>query len=86
VASGAATQSTRGRAAARAGKKHLSTGAILLAALAAMLVLACVIWGLARRCAVEPHWWLSLRHAMAEAGFRASSTWAEFTDWVRLGH
>jgi hypothetical protein len=29
---------------------------------------------------------LSLRHAMAEAGFRASATWAEFSDWVRLGH
>jgi len=40
----------------------------------------------ARRRAFEPHWLLSLRHAMAEAGFRASATWAEFSDWVRLGH
>jgi hypothetical protein len=36
--------------------------------------------------AFEPHWLLSLRHAMAEAGFRLSATWAEFSDWVRLGH
>ena len=41
---------------------------------------------LARRRAYEPRWWLSLRHALAEAGFRASATWAEFTDWLRLGH
>jgi hypothetical protein len=57
-----------------------------LAALGALLVLGCLAWALARRRAFEPHWWLSLRHAMAEAGMRASATWAEFTDWVRLGH
>jgi hypothetical protein len=64
----------------------LSTGAIVLAAVAALLVLTCLGWALARRRAFEPHWLLSLRHAMAEAGFRASATWAEFTDWARLGH
>lgn len=64
----------------------LSTGAIVIAAIAALLVLACLGWALARRRAFEPHWMLSLRHAMAEAGFRASATWAEFSDWVRLGH
>ncbi|HXM86726.1 MAG TPA: hypothetical protein VN889_03740, partial [Solirubrobacteraceae bacterium] len=64
----------------------LSTGAIVIAALAALLVLACVGWALARRRAFEPHWLLSLRHATAEAGFRASATWSEFLDWVRLGH
>ena len=37
-------------------------------------------------CAVEPRWWLSFQHTTAEAGYRASSTWAEFTDWARLGH
>jgi hypothetical protein len=64
----------------------LSTGAIVAVIVAAVLVLACIAWALARRRAFEPHWLLSLRHAMAEAGFRASATWAEFTDWVRLGH
>jgi len=64
----------------------LSTGAIVLVVVAALLVLACIGWALARRRAFEPHWLLSLRHAMAEAGFRASATWAEFSDWVRLGH
>jgi hypothetical protein len=63
-----------------------STVAIAAAAVAAVLLLACIGWALARRRAFEPHWLLSLRHAMAEAGFRASATWAEFTDWARLGH
>jgi hypothetical protein len=63
-----------------------STEAIVIAALAALLALGCAAWGIARRRAFEPHWVLSLRHAMAEAGFRASATWAEFADWVRLGH
>jgi cobalamin biosynthesis Mg chelatase CobN len=68
------------------GDRPLSTGAIVIAALAALLVLACLGWALARRRAFEPHWLLSLRHATAEAGFRASATWSEFLDWVRLGH
>jgi hypothetical protein len=64
---------------------HLSTGAIVIAALAALLALACLAWGLARRRAFEPRWWLSLRHAVAEAGLRTSETLAEFADWARLG-
>ena len=63
----------------------LSAGAIVIAALAALLVLGCAAWALARSSAFEPHWLLSLRHAMAEAGFRASATWSEFADWARLG-
>jgi hypothetical protein len=63
----------------------LSTAAIVVAAVAALLALGCAAWGLARRRAFEPHWLLSLRHAMAEAGFRMSATWAEFADWARLG-
>jgi hypothetical protein len=69
-----------------AGDKPLSTGAIVIALLAALLVLGCLGWALARRRAFEPHWLLALRHATAEAGFRASATWSEFLDWVRLGH
>jgi hypothetical protein len=73
------------RAKASEGDRPLSTGAVVIAVLAALLVLACAAWALARRSAFEPHWLLSLRHAMAEAGFRASATWSEFTDWARLG-
>jgi hypothetical protein len=84
------TQSTsNAHTPAPARSKHsesLSTAAIAAVVLAAVLVLACIAWALARRRAFEPHWLLSLRHAMAEAGFRASATWAEFTDWARLGH
>jgi hypothetical protein len=53
--------------------------------LAGLLALACLAWGLARMLAYEPRWVQSLRHALAEGGFRASATWAEFADWARLG-
>lgn len=80
-----------GRASRAAGSpRHRSGGvsalAIVIAALGALLVLACAAWALARRRAFEPHWLLSLRHSMAEAGYRTSATWAEFKDWARLGH
>ena len=71
---------------ARHGGDQISALAIVIAAVGAALVLACAAWGLARRRAVEPRWWLSFQHTTAEAGYRASSTWAEFTDWARLGH
>jgi hypothetical protein len=64
---------------------HVSDDAIALAAVGALVVLACLAWGVARMSAYEPHWTLSVRHAMAEASFRASATWAEFSDWARLG-
>jgi hypothetical protein len=67
------------------GSRHVSTEAIVLAAIAALLLLACAAWAFARSRAYEPHWLVSMRHAMAEAGFRTSATWAEFTDWARLG-
>jgi hypothetical protein len=75
---------TRTRARSKPASK-LSTAAIAVAAVAALLALGCAAWGLARRRAFEPHWLLSLRHSMAEAGFRMSATWAEFADWARLG-
>ena len=77
------------RAPTHARSKHsesLSTAAIVVVVLAVVLVLACIAWALARRRAFEPHWLLSLRHAIAEAGFRLSATCAEFADWIRLGH
>ncbi|HEY4451283.1 MAG TPA: hypothetical protein VGN13_06785 [Solirubrobacteraceae bacterium] len=80
----APTSTTAARPRSHASSK-LSTPAIALAVLAALLALGCLAWGLARTLAYEPRWVQSLRHALAEAGFRASATWAEFTDWARLG-
>jgi hypothetical protein len=65
--------------------RGLSTAAIVIAAIAALVALACAAWGLARMQAFEPHWALSARHSIAEAGHRMSCTWSEFSDWLRLG-
>jgi hypothetical protein len=62
-----------------------SAAALVLAGLAAVLILACAAWGVARWAAYEPHWLLSARHSFAEAGLRLSATWGELTDWLRLG-
>lgn len=68
---------------------HSSSGmsgtAIALAAVAAVVVLCCAAWAIARLSAIEPRWTLGFRHSLAEAGYRASATWAELTDWLRLG-
>jgi hypothetical protein len=48
-------------------------------------VLLSLAWALVRVFAYEPAWMPSLRHAFAEAGFRASATWAELWDWLHLG-
>ena len=58
---------------------------IALAVLAGLLALATMAVGVARWRAWEPAWAERFRHAAGEAGWRASSTWAEFTDFVRLG-
>ncbi len=63
----------------------LSTQSIVIAAVAALVALACAAWAIARLLSFEPRWTLSLHHAISEAGFRASATWAEFSDWARLG-
>ena len=64
----------------------VSTEAIVIAALAGLIALGCLVWGVARLLAFEPRWALSMRHAVAEAGLRTSAAWAELTDWMRLGH
>jgi hypothetical protein len=64
---------------------RISDGALLAAIVAGLIALACLIWAIFRFGAFEPHWLLSLRHSLAEGSFRASATWAEFTDWIRLG-
>jgi hypothetical protein len=63
----------------------LSTGALVAAALAALLLVLCLVWAAARWWAYEPRWSVSLRHCIAEASWRLSGTWEEFSDWVRLG-
>jgi hypothetical protein len=63
----------------------LSTGAIVAAALAALLIAICLVWAAARWWAYEPRWTVSLRHCLAEAGWRLSASWGEFADWARLG-
>ena len=64
----------------------LPTATVVLIVVGALLLLGCAAWGVARALAWEPRWWPALRHAIAEAGFRASATWREFGDWARLGH
>ena len=66
--------------------KGLSAGALALAILGALLVLGCIVWALGRWLALEPRWTISLTHSLREAAYRASETWAEFSDWARLGH
>jgi hypothetical protein len=61
-----------------------STTAVLVLAGAIVLALL-VAWAVARWWAWEPRWLVRWRHAMGEAGWRASAAWAEFTDWLRLG-
>jgi hypothetical protein len=85
----AGTAQAMGAAALHPASRHstgISTEAIAIAAVAALAALACAAWGIARWRAFEPRWTLWLRHAVSEAGLRASSTWSEFADWMRLGH
>lgn len=58
---------------------------ILLAVLGGLVALGLLAWALVRWWAFEPRWLVGTRHACTEAGYRASATWAEFSDWVRLG-
>jgi hypothetical protein len=58
---------------------------VALAILAGLLGLGGLLFGLVRWRAWEPEWAIRMRHATSEAGWRASSTWAEFTDFVRFG-
>jgi hypothetical protein len=58
---------------------------LALAILLGILALGGLLIGTARWMAWEPSWAVRMRHAAGEAGWRASSTWAEFTDFVRFG-
>jgi hypothetical protein len=58
---------------------------VALAIIGALLALAAAVYLLARWWAWEPDWLVRARHAGAEASWRASGSWAEFMDWLRLG-
>jgi hypothetical protein len=58
---------------------------VALAVIAVLMMLAALLYGLARWWAWEPDWLVRARHAGAEASWRASGSWAEFMDWLRLG-
>jgi hypothetical protein len=60
-------------------------GIVIVVVLGGLLVLGGALYGLAHWRAWDPAWARSSRHAVGEAGSRASATWAEFVDWVRLG-
>jgi hypothetical protein len=58
---------------------------VALAIIGALMALAALLYALARWWAWEPPWLVRARHAGAEASWRASGSWAEFVDWVRMG-
>jgi cobalamin biosynthesis Mg chelatase CobN len=58
---------------------------LALAILLGVLALCTLAFGVVRFFAWEPRWAVRFRHAAGEAGWRASSTWADFADYVRLG-
>jgi cobalamin biosynthesis Mg chelatase CobN len=58
---------------------------LALAILLGVLALCTLAFGVVRFFAWEPQWAVRFRHAAGEAGWRASSTWADFADYVRLG-
>jgi hypothetical protein len=64
-----------------------STRPLVIGAIAvgALLLLALLVWGWWRLRGWDPAWAARARHSWREAGYRVSSTWAEFTDWLRLG-
>jgi hypothetical protein len=50
-----------------------------------LMLLMLLLWGLTRMRGWDPAWVARMRHGWGEAGFRTTSTWSEFTDWLRLG-
>jgi cobalamin biosynthesis Mg chelatase CobN len=58
---------------------------VALAVIGALMALAALLYWLARWWAWEPRWLVRARHAGAEASWRASGSWAEFMDWLRMG-
>lgn len=85
AATNPATTTPAQPAAAPAGDDRRTALVIALIAIGALLLAALALWGTARSRGWDPGWVARTRHAWGEAGFRTTSTWAEFTDWLRLG-
>jgi hypothetical protein len=77
--------SVAARATASGGDAPAPFPVLALALLAGLLGLGGLLVGLGRWRVWEPDWVDRMRHATGEAGWRAASTWAEFTDFVRFG-
>jgi hypothetical protein len=58
---------------------------VALVAAGALVLLLLALWAWARMRGWDPVWVARTRHAWGEAGHRTTSTWSEFTDWLRLG-
>jgi hypothetical protein len=58
---------------------------VVILLIGGVLVVGGLLYAVAHYRAWDPAWARSSRHAVGEAGARASATWAEFVDWVRLG-
>jgi hypothetical protein len=82
-----ATSTQAAPAAGQQGKGGHGDRAALVAliVLGALVLLVALIWAVARWQGLEPPWWPRVRHSLQELGWRASNTWADFTDWVRIG-
>lgn len=80
VADAALTSSANG-----SGNDSTPAALVVLAILGGLALLVGSGVGAARWWAFDPPWMSRTRHSVAEAGWRASAAWAEFTDWVRFG-
>jgi hypothetical protein len=58
---------------------------IAFAVLLALLALAGLTVVALNLLALDPRWLAQMRHALAEARYRAGGVLAEFGDWLRLG-
>jgi hypothetical protein len=65
--------------------KQLSGLDYVLAVAGALLLLACLMWAFVRWLALEPRWTTATIYSLREASNHASATWAEFSDWARIG-
>lgn len=66
--------------------KGLSGLALVLAIVGVLLILACLVWAVARWMGLQPRWSTAMMYSLREASYHASATWAEFSDWARIGH
>lgn len=81
----APTAPTQPAAASSGGVDRHTALVLALIGIGALMLAALGLWGTARSRGWDPAWVARTRHAWGEAGFRTTSTWAEFTDWLRLG-